>query len=137
MVMVMIAHKGRGEVTHFGQHIPQRPQDHVNILGFDGQGRANLQDVVLGSLAADQDAMIAHPVFDKAALQAQDRIEAMHGRNNTRFAGAYNRHGFHEDGIASGMAVVELMNTQTAMVQGGASPLPDETANGTWLRNSA
>ncbi|MCE8556596.1 FAD-dependent oxidoreductase [Ruegeria pomeroyi] len=55
----------------------------------------------------------AHPVFDKAALRAQRQIRAMQGQNNTWFAGAYNRHGFHEDGIASAMRIVRMMNTVT------------------------
>ncbi|MDA7965383.1 FAD-dependent oxidoreductase [Ruegeria sp.] len=53
----------------------------------------------------------AHPVFDKAALKAQTQIRAMQGQNRTWFAGAYNRHGFHEDGIASAMRVVDLMTS--------------------------
>ncbi|WP_170550131.1 NAD(P)/FAD-dependent oxidoreductase [Ruegeria atlantica] len=52
----------------------------------------------------------AHPVFDKAALKAQGQIREMQGQNRTWFAGAYNRHGFHEDGIASAMHVVERLN---------------------------
>ena len=52
----------------------------------------------------------AHPVFDKAALKAQQQILAMQGQNRTWFAGAYNRHGFHEDGIASAMRVVRMIN---------------------------
>lgn len=52
----------------------------------------------------------AHPVFDQAALLAQERIRAMQGKNRTWFVGAYNRHGFHEDGIASALRVVRLIN---------------------------
>jgi predicted NAD/FAD-binding protein len=52
----------------------------------------------------------AHPVFDKPALQAQTRIRNMQGQNRTWFVGAYNRHGFHEDGIASAMRVVRMIN---------------------------
>lgn len=52
----------------------------------------------------------AHPVFDKAALKAQEDIRAMQGNNNTWFAGAWNRHGFHEDGIASAMRIVRALN---------------------------
>ncbi len=52
----------------------------------------------------------AHPVFDKEALKAQGQIREMQGQNRTWFAGAYNRHGFHEDGIASAMHVVGLLN---------------------------
>ncbi len=51
----------------------------------------------------------AHPVFDKAALKAQGHIREMQGQNRTWFAGAYNRHGFHEDGIASAMHVVDQL----------------------------
>ncbi|AAV94769.1 FAD-dependent oxidoreductase [Ruegeria pomeroyi] len=54
-----------------------------------------------------------HPVFDKAALKAQQDIRQMQGQNHTWFAGAWNRHGFHEDGIASAMRIVRaLTNTQ-------------------------
>lgn len=55
----------------------------------------------------------SHPVFDKAALRAQHQIRAMQGQNNTWFAGAYNRHGFHEDGIASAMRIVRMMTSLT------------------------
>lgn len=52
----------------------------------------------------------AHPVFDKAALRAQQDIRAMQGANNTWYAGAWNRHGFHEDGIASAMRIVRALS---------------------------
>ncbi|MBC6442289.1 MAG: FAD-dependent oxidoreductase [Rhodobacteraceae bacterium] len=42
-----------------------------------------------------------HPVFDHAALEAQTKIRAMQGTNNTWFCGAYMRNGFHEDGYSS------------------------------------
>ncbi len=51
----------------------------------------------------------AHPVFDKAALKAQGQIRDMQGHNHTWYAGAYNRHGFHEDGIASAMHFVDRL----------------------------
>ncbi|UWQ24245.1 FAD-dependent oxidoreductase [Leisingera aquaemixtae] len=61
----------------------------------------------------------SHPVFDKAALRAQHQIRAMQGQNRTWFAGAYNRHGFHEDGIASAMRIVRMMNAlPTSLVKG-------------------
>ena len=54
-----------------------------------------------------------HPVFDKPALKAQQDVRRMQGNNHTWFAGAWNRHGFHEDGIASAMRIVrELTNRQ-------------------------
>jgi predicted NAD/FAD-binding protein len=56
------------------------------------------------------DVQFAHPVFDAAAIRAQTMIKNMQGANRTWFAGAYNRHGFHEDGIASAMRVIRAMN---------------------------
>lgn len=52
----------------------------------------------------------AHPIFDRAALKAQQKIRGMQGKNRTWFTGAWNRHGFHEDGIASAMRVVRALN---------------------------
>ncbi len=54
----------------------------------------------------------AHPVFDAAALRAQDQIRSLQGANRTWFAGAYNRHGFHEDGIASAMRIIRQINAR-------------------------
>ncbi|WP_406645617.1 FAD-dependent oxidoreductase [Aliisedimentitalea scapharcae] len=51
-----------------------------------------------------------HPIFDKAALRAQTVIRTMQGQNRTWYAGAYNRNGFHEDGIASAMRIVRMIN---------------------------
>ncbi|MDE9449583.1 FAD-dependent oxidoreductase [Aliiroseovarius sp. Z3] len=64
-------------------------------------------------IAADKiydEVTFAHPVFDKAALRAQQELRAMQGLNRTWFAGAYHRHGFHEDGIASAMRIVRMIN---------------------------
>ncbi len=51
----------------------------------------------------------AHPVFDKAAMSAQRVIRAMQGQNRTWFVGAWNRHGFHEDGIASAIRITSAL----------------------------
>lgn len=51
-----------------------------------------------------------HPVFDKAALKAQETIAGIQGQNHTWFAGAWNRHGFHEDGIASALRITRILN---------------------------
>jgi len=50
-----------------------------------------------------------HPVFDLAAFAAQDRIRTMNGSRNTWFCGAWMRNGFHEDGFASAVDVVQAM----------------------------
>lgn len=50
-----------------------------------------------------------HPVFDTAAVAAQQQLPALQGKNNTWFCGAYHRYGFHEDGLQSAVAVAESM----------------------------
>ena len=54
-----------------------------------------------------------HPVFDVAALHAQDDIRAMNGTQRTWFCGAWMRNGFHEDGFASAMDVVERISIRS------------------------
>jgi len=48
-------------------------------------------------------------VFDHAALRAQRELTAIQGDNNTWFAGAYTRHGFHEDGILSAVKIARAL----------------------------
>lgn len=54
--------------------------------------------------------VLRHPVYDLAALAAQDTVRAMNGTNNTWFCGAWMRHGFHEDGLSSAVDVVRSLN---------------------------
>jgi uncharacterized protein len=56
-----------------------------------------------------------HPVFDVAAFAAQDRIRAMNGSRNTWFCGAWMKNGFHEDGFASAVDVVQAMAERQAL----------------------
>lgn len=55
-----------------------------------------------------------HPMFDVGALCAQRQLATLQGQNNTWFAGAYTRHGFHEDGFASAVRIARLMDRQNA-----------------------
>ncbi|MEM8591062.1 MAG: FAD-dependent oxidoreductase [Pseudomonadota bacterium] len=50
-----------------------------------------------------------HPVFDGAALRAQEEVRRFNGTNNTWFCGAWMKNGFHEDGISSAVDVVEAI----------------------------
>ncbi len=58
-----------------------------------------------------------HPVYDLAALAAQDTIRKMNGTNNTWFCGAWMKNGFHEDGFASAVDVVRAMGQRHAQLQ--------------------
>jgi predicted NAD/FAD-binding protein len=48
-----------------------------------------------------------HPVFDRAAIQAQQGLPRIQGHGGVWFAGAWTRYGFHEDGLMSALAVVK------------------------------
>lgn len=50
-----------------------------------------------------------HPVFDAAAIAAQRQLWSLQGRNRTWFCGSYFGHGFHEDGLQSGLSVAEAL----------------------------
>lgn len=54
-----------------------------------------------------------HPVYDLAAAGGREAIRSMQGQNATWFCGAWMRNGFHEDGFASAVDVVEAMRART------------------------
>jgi uncharacterized protein len=51
-----------------------------------------------------------HPIFDHAALDAQQQLWTLQGANRTWYCGAYFGHGFHEDGLQAGLAVGEALS---------------------------
>ncbi|MBI1210697.1 MAG: NAD(P)-binding protein [Alphaproteobacteria bacterium] len=53
-----------------------------------------------------------HPIFDEAAIRAQGRLSEIQGNRNTWYCGAYWRHGFHEDGLASAVAVASRLGVE-------------------------
>lgn len=55
----------------------------------------------------------AHPVFDMAALQAQDDMDILQGQRHTYYAGAWMGYGFHEDGLKAGLGVARSLLTST------------------------
>jgi len=53
-----------------------------------------------------------HPLFDEAAIRAQAEITTIQGKARFWFCGAYQRYGFHEDGLGSAVAMAERMGIQ-------------------------
>ena len=45
--------------------------------------------------------VLEHPVFDKAAIDAQSRLDEIQGKDRIWYCGAWQRYGFHEDGLQS------------------------------------
>ena len=62
-----------------------------------------------------------HPVFDAAAIAAQDQVQALQGARRTWFCGAHLRHGFHEDGLWSAVQVARRLGS---VIPWEAQPVP-------------
>ena len=63
------------------------------------------------------DAVIAqmtyqHPVFDRAAMQAQRDLHSLQGEQHSWFAGSYFGYGFHEDALRSAVEVALHLGAQ-------------------------
>ena len=52
----------------------------------------------------------AHPIFDRAAIDAQKRWPEINGTNRSYFCGAYWGYGFHEDGVNSALRAINLFS---------------------------
>lgn len=52
-----------------------------------------------------------HPQYDARAVEAQGRIGEVQGERRTWFAGAWLGHGFHEDGLRSGLGVAAALGS--------------------------
>jgi uncharacterized protein len=53
-----------------------------------------------------------HPQFDRAAFDGQKALPEIQGRDGVFFAGAWTGHGFHEDGLRSGIAAAEALGAR-------------------------
>ena len=49
----------------------------------------------------------SHPVYTPQGVAAQKRHAEISGRRRSFYCGAYWRYGFHEDGLVSGLAVLD------------------------------
>ncbi|HET6719486.1 MAG TPA: NAD/FAD-binding protein, partial [Rhodocyclaceae bacterium] len=64
----------------------------------------------------------AHPVFDRAAIDAQARLGSIQGQDHVWFCGAWTGYGFHEDGLKSALVVARQLGC----------PAPWEQADRSW-----
>lgn len=60
----------------------------------------------------------AHPQFSSRAVSAQARLDDIQGVRHTYFAGAWTGHGFHEDGLRSGLAAAEMLGATVPWREG-------------------
>lgn len=53
-----------------------------------------------------------HPAFQEGSGEAKRRVAALQGKRRTWFAGAWTGYGFHEDGLASALAVARGLHVE-------------------------
>jgi predicted NAD/FAD-binding protein len=91
-----------------------------NLQGLDpdypvivtlNSGRRPREDLIL------DEHTFSHPIFDLKAIKAQDKINSIQGKNGLWFCGAYQRYGFHEDGLLSAVKVAEAMGVSISWPQ--------------------
>jgi len=58
-----------------------------------------------------------HPVFDQAAIDAQQQLATIQGQRGLWFAGAWTGYGFHEDGLKSALRVAAAFGVAPAWAQ--------------------
>jgi predicted NAD/FAD-binding protein len=104
-----VKRSGQIDLTYWMNSLQPIPHDDPHFVTL------NTTRPIREELIYDQ-TTLRHPVYDLPALAARDRIHAANGRRNTWFCGAWMRHGFHEDGLASGLDVAEAIVTRDAMM---------------------
>jgi len=85
-------------VTYWLNHLQSLPSEHLALVSLNP-----INDPDPASIVAELS--YAHPQFDQKALNAQQRLHDIQGRDRLWFAGAHWGYGFHEDGLLSGLRV--------------------------------
>jgi predicted NAD/FAD-binding protein len=98
----------RIDVTYWMNSLQPIPMDDLMFVTLNST-RPIRQELIYDQVT------LHHPVYDLAALDAQKRVAEMNGTRSTWFCGAWMRNGFHEDGLASAVAVVEALEQRPAL----------------------
>jgi len=53
-----------------------------------------------------------HPVFDGKAIEAQQNLDDIQGKDRIWYAGAWQRYGFHEDGLLSAVNIAKQLGVK-------------------------
>lgn len=99
---------GQIDITYWMNSLQPIPGDDPHFVTLNST-RAIRQELIYDQVT------LRHPVYDLAALEAQGRVQARNGSRNTWFCGAWLRHGFHEDGLSSGIDVARAIITRDTL----------------------
>ena len=100
---------GQIDLTYWMNRLQPIPMDDLHFVTL------NSTRPIREDLIHDQ-TVLRHPVYDLAALAAQDRIRRANGRDHTWFCGAWMRNGFHEDGLSSAVDVARAIGADRVSV---------------------
>lgn len=117
-------------VTYWMNRLQDIPQDTPLFLTLNPTREPRAEHVIRSEL-------YEHPLFNMAAIRAQDALWSLQGRRRTWFCGAYFGSGFHEDGLQAGLAVAEALGgvrrpwsvaKESGRIRLGAQPVPEALA---------
>ncbi len=101
------ARSGEIDITYWMNSLQNIPHDDPMFVTLNSRRRIR-EDLIY------DEAVFHHPIFDLPALLAQQQIKKFNGSNGTWFCGAWMSNGFHEDGLASAVAVAKAIDNQVA-----------------------
>lgn len=99
----------RIDLTYWMNSLQPIPMDDPLFVTLNANARIR-EELIHDSVTFD------HPVYTLEALAAQGRIKATNGARATWFCGAWMRNGFHEDGFASAVDVVDALRASERAV---------------------
>jgi predicted NAD/FAD-binding protein len=102
------AKSDRIDLTYWMNSLQPIPMDDPHFVTL------NTKRTIREELIYDQ-VTLRHPVYDLAALAAQQKVREINGAHNTWFTGAWMKHGFHEDGLSSAVDVVRALQGDAAV----------------------
>lgn len=94
--------KNQVSLTYWMNNLQQLGTD-TPILVTLNPGKRPREDLILDEHS------FTHPVFDLKAIRAQEKITEIQGKDGLWFCGAYQRYGFHEDGLLSAVNIAKAM----------------------------
>ncbi|MEI7800532.1 MAG: FAD-dependent oxidoreductase [Opitutaceae bacterium] len=101
------AHGVISPATHYWMNCLQGVSDRENYFVSINGSAGIAPDKIIKTIA------YAHPLFSQGAVQAQAELpqlnQSARGHTETYFAGAWQRHGFHEDGLLSAVNVSQQL----------------------------
>jgi hypothetical protein len=97
----------RIDLTYWMNSLQPIPQDDPLFVTLNSNSPIR-EDLIHDSVT------FRHPVYDLAAEEGRAMVRAFNGARATWYCGAWMRNGFHEDGFASAVDVVEAMRAGMA-----------------------